>query len=78
MSRIYPGPLYLMVTRKGKWENGKWKHVDKVFTLKLEDGQAPVGEPLLDPKGNRNEQKLQDKSDKNKTKENRVPVNYDN
>ncbi len=61
-----------------KWENGRWKHIDKVFTLKLQDGQAPVGEPLLDPKGNRNEQKLQDKSDKNKTKENRAPVNYDN
>lgn len=61
-----------------KWENGKWMHIDKVFTLKLQDGQAPVGEPLLDPKGNRNEQKLQEKSDKNKTKENKPPVNYDN
>lgn len=62
-----------------KWENGKWVHIDKVFTLKLEDGQAPVGDPLLDVKGNRNEQKLQDKSDKNKTRENnRPPLNYDN
>lgn len=61
-----------------KWENGKWVHIDKVFTLKLQDGQAPVGDPLLDGKGNRNEQKLQDKSDKNKTKENRAPMNYDN
>lgn len=62
-----------------KWENGKWMHIDKVFTFKLQDGQAPVGEPLLDPKGNRNEQKLQEKSDKNKAKEKeKVPVNYDN
>lgn len=62
-----------------KWENGKWVHIDKVFTYKLQDGQAPVGDPLLDPKGNRDEKKLQDKSDKNKTKENgRMPVNYDN
>lgn len=61
-----------------KWENGKWVHIDKVFTLKLQDGQAPVGEPLLDPKGNRNEQKLQDKSDKNKTSENRPPPDYNN
>ncbi|MBI3137636.1 MAG: hypothetical protein HYZ15_03540 [Sphingobacteriales bacterium] len=53
-----------------KWENGKWMHIDKVFTFKLEDGQAPVGDPLLDPKGNRNEQKLQEKTDKNKTREN--------
>ncbi len=62
-----------------KWENGKWMHVDKVFTFKLQDGQAPVGEPLLDYKGNRNEQKLQEKTDKNKGKErNKMPVNYDN
>lgn len=61
-----------------KWENGKWVHIDKVFTLKLEDGQAPVGDPLLGPGGTRNEQKLQEKTDKNKTKENRPPVNYDN
>jgi hypothetical protein len=62
-----------------KWENGKWMHIDKVFTFKLQDGQAPVGEPLMDPKGNKNEQKLQEKTDKNKTKEPpRPPVNYDN
>jgi hypothetical protein len=62
-----------------KWENGKWVHIDKVFTYKLLDGQAPVGDPLLDPKGNRDEKKLQEKTDKNKTKENgRIPINYDN
>jgi len=62
-----------------KWENGKWLHIDKVFTLKLEDGQAPVGDPLMDPKGNKNEQKLQEKTDKNKAKEGkRIPLNYDN
>jgi hypothetical protein len=52
-----------------KWENGKWVHIDKVFTYKLQDGQAPVGDPLLDPKGNRDEKKLQEKTDKNKTKD---------
>jgi len=62
-----------------KWEDGKWVHIDKVFTFKLQDGEAPVGDPLLDPKGTRNEQKLQDKSDKNRKKENnRDPINYDN
>ncbi len=62
-----------------KWENGKWMHIDKVFTYKLQDGQAPIGDPLLDPKGNRDEKKLQEKTDKNKTKENKkIPVNYDN
>lgn len=29
-----------------KWENGKWLHVDKVFTMKLEDGQAPIDNPV--------------------------------
>jgi hypothetical protein len=53
-----------------KWENGKWMHVDKVFNLKLKDGEAPVGDPLLDPKGNRDEKKLREKTDKNKAKDN--------
>ena len=63
-----------------KWENGKWMHIDKVFTFKLQDGQAPVGDPLLDVKGNRDEKKLQEKTDKNKKKDNegKTPVNYDN
>ena len=62
-----------------KWENGKWVHIDKVFTYKLQDGQAPVGDPLLDPKGNKDEKKLQEKTDKNKTKKDgKIPVNYDN
>jgi hypothetical protein len=62
-----------------KWENGKWVHVDKVFTFKLQDGQVPVGDPLLDSKGNRNEIKLQEKTDKNKAKEKtKNQLNYDN
>ncbi len=51
-----------------KWQNGMWVHIDKVFNYKLEDGQAPVGDPLLDYKGNRNEEKLKQKSDANKGK----------
>jgi len=51
-----------------KWQNGQWVHIDKVFNYKLEDGQAPVGDPLLDSKGNRNEEKLKQKSDANKGK----------
>jgi hypothetical protein len=27
------------------WKNGKWVHVNKVFTQKLQDGQAPVPMP---------------------------------
>ena len=51
-----------------KWENGKWVHIEKVFTFKLQDGQAPVGEQLLDNRGNVNEEKLLEKSKNNKQK----------
>lgn len=51
-----------------KWKNGKWIHVDKVFHYKLEDGQVPLEDPILDAQGNRDEKKLQEKSDKNKLK----------
>lgn len=51
-----------------EWKNGKWLHVDKVFDQKLEDGQAPVPEPLLDVQGNRNEGQLQERSERNRTK----------
>jgi hypothetical protein len=50
------------------WQNGKWVHIDKLYNYKLKEGEAPVGDPLLDTKGNRNEEKLQQKSDKNKQK----------
>jgi hypothetical protein len=33
-----------------KWEYGKWKHIDKVFQFKLEDGQAPVEKPNTENK----------------------------
>jgi hypothetical protein len=51
-----------------EWKNGKWIHINKVFNQKLEDGQAPMPDPILDDKGNRNEEKLQERSDKNKAK----------
>lgn len=51
-----------------KWQNGQWVHVDKVFNYKLEDGQAPVGDQLMDYKGNKDEEKLKQKSDANKGK----------
>ena len=31
-----------------KWQNGKWIHINKVFTQKLQDGQAPREKPLFD------------------------------
>ena len=53
-----------------KWENGKWVHINKVFTYKLRDGQAPIEDPILDPNGNIDEKKLQEKINKNKKKDN--------
>jgi hypothetical protein len=53
-----------------KWENGRWVHINKVFNFKLQDGQAPVGDPIMDYKGNKDEKKLQEKTDKNKKKDN--------
>ena len=58
-----------------KWENGKWVHIDKVFNFKVDMrgadqylGRPPVGDPILDDKGNKDEEKLQKQSDKNNTK----------
>ncbi len=51
-----------------KWVNGRWVHIDKVFTFKLKDGEAPVGEPILDSRGNQNEEKLKQKSEDNNRK----------
>lgn len=50
-----------------KWTNGKWLHVDKVFDQKLEDGQAPIPDPIRDLKGNTNQEKLEQQSEKNKS-----------
>ncbi len=66
-----------------KWENGKWVHIDKAFDYKVDMtgadtymGKPPIGDPILDLKGNRDEKKLEEKSNKNKTKE-KSPVNND-
>ncbi len=50
------------------WKGGKWVHVDKVFDYKLEDGQAPVPDPVRNASGTNNELKLQQQSEKNKAK----------
>ncbi len=33
-----------------KWKDGQWVHIDKVFTFKLKDGEAPAPMPMLDDK----------------------------
>ncbi len=64
-----------------KWENGKWIHIDKAFTYKIDMsdadpymGKPPVEKPILDGKGNKNEKKLIEQSEKNKQREQPSPV----
>lgn len=59
-----------------RWENGKWIHIDKAFDFKIDMsgvdpylGKPPMGEPILDNKGNKDEKRLQEKSEKNKGRE---------
>ncbi len=54
-----------------KWVNGKWLHINKVFDQALQDGQFPMPDPLRDNQGNDNEQKLMERSEKNKAKGNK-------
>jgi outer membrane lipoprotein-sorting protein len=53
-----------------KWQNNQWIHVNKVFTFKLNDGEAPVPEPLdFD-----NRQKIEDILNGKKKEENSKPT----
>jgi hypothetical protein len=51
-----------------KWQNGKWVHINKVFNFKLKDGEFPMPDPIRDEKGNNNEEKLLQQTEKNKAK----------
>jgi len=48
-----------------KWKDGLWVHVDKVFHTVLKDGDALLDATIKDDKGNINEQKLMEQSEKN-------------
>ena len=48
-----------------KWQAGRWVHVDKVFDFKLQDGEAPVPDPLRDAQGKENLEKLRIQNEKN-------------
>jgi hypothetical protein len=54
-----------------KWKDGQWVHVDKVFDFKLQDGQFPVEQKILDDEGNENEEILEEQSQKNIEKANK-------
>jgi hypothetical protein len=45
-----------------QWKNGKWVYVEKVFTQRLKDGEAPLPDPIRDEKGTIDESKLKDAS----------------
>ncbi len=51
-----------------KWIDGKWVHIQKVFTQKTTEGQEPVPQPIRDAQGNIDDSKLS----------NRMPENQDN
>lgn len=57
-----------------KWQNGKWAQIDKVFDFKLQDGQAPVPDPIKDATGKSNEMKLIQQSEKNRQKQQQSPA----
>jgi hypothetical protein len=63
-----------------KWENGKWVHLNKAFDFKIDMkdadiylGKPPTEQPILDNKGNKNEKKLKEQSDRNRQKEEPKP-----
>jgi hypothetical protein len=52
------------------WKDGKWIHIQKVFTQKTPEGQEPVPLPIRDAQGNIDESKLSSKMpENNKTEE---------
>lgn len=48
-----------------RWQQGRWVYQESVFDFSLQDGQFPIEEQLLDEKGNENEKKLEEASQRN-------------
>ena len=47
------------------WRDGKWVHIQKVFTQKTPEGQEPLPQPVLDAQGNIDESKLSNRRPEN-------------
>jgi hypothetical protein len=47
------------------WRDGKWVHIQKVFTQKTPEGQEPLPQPVLDAQGNIDETKLSSRRPEN-------------
>ena len=58
-----------------KWADGKWVHIEKVFTQKTPEGQEPVPLPIRDAKGNINETKLSPRMPENSNDDSRENTN---
>jgi len=52
-----------------KWRDGKWVHIQKVFTQKTPEGQEPVPMPIRDAQGNIDESKLSTRMPENNNTE---------
>ncbi len=57
-----------------QWKNGKWVHVNKVYTQILKDGAAPVPNPIRDEKGDIDESKLTRNGTDQETNTNTPPI----
>jgi hypothetical protein len=44
-----------------KWKDGKWVHIDKVFTQTTKEGEEPIPNPIRDANGDIDQSKLKDK-----------------
>jgi len=49
------------------WRDGKWVHIQKVFTQKTAEGQEPVPAPIRDAQGNIDETKLNNRRPENES-----------
>ncbi len=47
------------------WKDGKWVHIQKIYTQKTPEGQEPVPVPIRDAKGNIDESKLSSRMPEN-------------
>ena len=57
-----------------KWVDGKWVHIQKVFTQKTPEGQEPVPEPIRDAQGNIDYSKLNKRVPEDQKVETDAPV----
>lgn len=51
-----------------KWKDGKWVHIEKVFTQVTPEGQEPIPAPIRDAQGNIDQSKLSKRTPENSGK----------